>query len=269
VAVSGEPPVAHPRGERAGRAAVLDLTESNPTRAGLAYPQEAIAQALRSAATSSYDPEPRGSRKRARRSRRGTRRARLPVDPDRIVLTAGTSEAYFVSLQAPADPGDAVLVRAQLSAVRLLAALDGVRVAGTRSSTTATAGRSISRVSSGRERGRRHGPAGHRPGEPEQPDRSRCARTERDRLQDLAGRSGSAIISDEVFLDSWTSRSAAGRGDGGRIVSILPRTAARAGNRPLQFALADSRICGLPQMKLGGSSWTDRRRVRRPSSVST
>src|SRR5688572_8886362 len=81
--------------KRARRAAVLDLTESNPTRVGLAYPEEAIAEALRDSAASSYRPEPRGLEEARsavaawHASRRGVR-----VDPGRIVLTAGTSEAY-------------------------------------------------------------------------------------------------------------------------------------------------------------------------------
>ena len=44
---------------RAG-ARVLDLTESNPTRAGLEYPESEILDALASRASLQYDPDPRG-----------------------------------------------------------------------------------------------------------------------------------------------------------------------------------------------------------------
>src|SRR5262249_9029257 len=43
-----------------GGVPILDLTESNPTRIGLAYPAEAIGAALASTAASTYRPEPRG-----------------------------------------------------------------------------------------------------------------------------------------------------------------------------------------------------------------
>ena len=52
--------------------AVLDLTESNPTRVGLRYPEEAIAEALRAAAAPAYDPAPRGLVEARAAVRRGT-----------------------------------------------------------------------------------------------------------------------------------------------------------------------------------------------------
>ena len=118
--------------KRARRAAVLDLTESNPTRIGLGYPEAAIAEALRSAGASSYDPQPRGLKEaRAAVAAWHASRRGLPVDPDRIVLTAGTSEAYSYLFKLLADPGDAVLVpRPSYPLFDYLAALDGVRTAG-------------------------------------------------------------------------------------------------------------------------------------------
>ena len=89
---------------------LIDLTISNPTRAGIVYP-EGLFASLASAGVAHYAPEPFGLLT-ARQAvvgdyaRRGVR-----TTADRIVLTASTSEAYsllFKLLCAPA--GDAVLV---------------------------------------------------------------------------------------------------------------------------------------------------------------
>ena len=39
---------------------ILDLTSSNPTRAGIAYPSREISQALAAPEPQRYDPDPRG-----------------------------------------------------------------------------------------------------------------------------------------------------------------------------------------------------------------
>ena len=91
---------------------LLDLTLTNPTRAGLDYPADLL-QSLGAPQALIYEPEPLGQ-PAARRAiaadyeRRGSR-----VDPDRIVLTASTSEAYawlFKLICRPAD--DDVLIPA-------------------------------------------------------------------------------------------------------------------------------------------------------------
>ena len=48
--------------ERRKRSDLLDLTETNPTRAGLAYPHDELAEALARGARATYDPDPRGLR---------------------------------------------------------------------------------------------------------------------------------------------------------------------------------------------------------------
>ena len=47
---------------------VIDLTETNPTRVGLPYPEEELAELLRRGAGAEYPPHPRGFPRRARRS---------------------------------------------------------------------------------------------------------------------------------------------------------------------------------------------------------
>ncbi len=115
--------------KRARGAAVLDLTESNPTRAGLFYPAEAIAAALADPGAAIYEPAPRGL-EAARAAVAACCAARgRPVDPDRVVLTAGTSEAYGFLFKLLADPGEVVLVpRPSYPLFEYLAALEGLRV---------------------------------------------------------------------------------------------------------------------------------------------
>jgi alanine-synthesizing transaminase len=92
------------RGER-----ILDLTLSNPTRAGL--PSEVLAPAdpFAGVRVQSYDPEPLGHID-ARRAVAEHWPGGVLVDPARVALTAGTSEAYSYLFKLLCDPGDEVLV---------------------------------------------------------------------------------------------------------------------------------------------------------------
>jgi alanine-synthesizing transaminase len=94
---------------RAAGAPLLDLTESNPTRAGFVYPPDLLV-GLAHPRGLSYDPTPFGLWEArcavaAELGRRG-----LLVDAARIVLTASTSEAYSILFKLLCDPGDVVLV---------------------------------------------------------------------------------------------------------------------------------------------------------------
>ncbi|MBV8520421.1 MAG: pyridoxal phosphate-dependent aminotransferase [Acidobacteria bacterium] len=91
--------------ERAWRGELLDLTETNPTRAGLDYPLDELADAMQRAARAPYDPQPLGLR-----SAREAVAASLQCDADDVVLTASTSEAYSFLFKLLADPGDDVLI---------------------------------------------------------------------------------------------------------------------------------------------------------------
>jgi alanine-synthesizing transaminase len=90
-------------------ARVLDLTESNPTHAGLRYPPE-IVRAFEDPRVLSYEPSPAGMHE-ARETVAAYYRARgCEVAADRILLTASTSEAYAYLFKLLADPGDHVMV---------------------------------------------------------------------------------------------------------------------------------------------------------------
>src|SRR5678816_1309292 len=74
-------------------APLLDLTETNPTLVGLAYPS-AIAGALADPGVLTYAPEPLGMPSAREAASRECSRSGASVDADRIVLTTSTSEAY-------------------------------------------------------------------------------------------------------------------------------------------------------------------------------
>lgn len=84
---------------------ILDLTESNPTRAGLPYARATILDALASADALLYEPASFGLW-----SAREAVAREVAVNPKRIVLTASTSEAYAFLFKLLCDPGDEVLV---------------------------------------------------------------------------------------------------------------------------------------------------------------
>jgi aspartate/methionine/tyrosine aminotransferase len=85
---------------------VLDLTVSNPTAAGLAFP-EAILSALASRSVLHYAPEAAGAR--AAREAIAAHHGH-GVEAGSVLLTASTSEAYAWLFKAVGDPGDEVLV---------------------------------------------------------------------------------------------------------------------------------------------------------------
>ena len=110
--------------KRAAGRDVIDLTESNPTRAGFAYDDPAIRAALADSRVVSYDPQPRGLLEA-----RQAIAAHYQLDPDQLVLTASTSEAYSFLFKLLCDPGDTVLVpRPSYPLFEFLATLESVRV---------------------------------------------------------------------------------------------------------------------------------------------
>jgi alanine-synthesizing transaminase len=115
---------------RAAGLSILDLTESNPTSAGFAYPSDAILSALADPRSLRYEPDAAGlPAARAAVSRYYSSALGGNVSPDRILLTASTSEAYAFVFKLLADPGDEVLVPSpSYPLFDYLAALDSVRV---------------------------------------------------------------------------------------------------------------------------------------------
>jgi alanine-synthesizing transaminase len=125
--------LAHQQLLREGRE-ILDVTISNPTRAGFEYDQAAILDALRNARSLHYDPQPKGlcsareavanyyacgSDTSARagielghpsRCSKGVSPNQRPIDSESIILTTSTSEGYSYVFRLLCNPGDEVLV---------------------------------------------------------------------------------------------------------------------------------------------------------------
>ena len=86
---------------------IHDLTVSNPTACGFAYPGDAIRAALGAAATLAYAPDARGAL--AARETVAAHHGHGLRAQD-LLLTASTSEAYALLFKLLCEPGDAVLV---------------------------------------------------------------------------------------------------------------------------------------------------------------
>ena len=216
---------------------VLDLTESNPTRVGLDYPQTEILAALADASALRYHPAPRGIAS-ARDAVSGYyRRHGDRIPSDSVLLTASTSEAYAYLFKLLTNPGDEILApRPSYPLFEFLAGLESVKIrqyplrydgvwhvdfdALEQAITPRTRG--IVAVN------------------PNNPTGSFLKQVELDRLDSLAARRGLAVLSDEVFRDYGFGE------DAGRVSTLA------GDRRALSFCMSGlSKIAGLPQMKLG------------------
>jgi alanine-synthesizing transaminase len=109
------------------RLPLIDLTVTNPTAVGIAYPPDLL-RALAAEEALVYEPSAFGLESaRAAVSRDYARRG-LTIDPARVVLTSSTSEAYSLLFKLLCEPaGDAVLVPTpSYPLFEHLTALDGV-----------------------------------------------------------------------------------------------------------------------------------------------
>jgi alanine-synthesizing transaminase len=89
---------------------VYDLTLSNPTDCGIAYPGEEILTSLSNSQALRYQPDPHGLLSARETIRRYYERRSCTVDPSGIFLTASTSEAYSILFKLLCDPGGEILV---------------------------------------------------------------------------------------------------------------------------------------------------------------
>ena len=201
---------------RAAGLPVLDLTQSNPTAAGIDYPGEAVLEALADRRSLLYEPAPAGSLE-ARRAVSGYYERRgHAVDPDDILLTASTSESYGFLFKLLAGPGDEVLIpRPSYPLFEFLASLESVRAVP------------YSLTYHGRwgiDLGSLHAAAGPRTRaivivNPNNPTGSFLHREELAALSELARERGLALISDEVFADF-----ALEEGDARRVTTVADFT---------------------------------------------
>jgi aspartate/methionine/tyrosine aminotransferase len=221
---------------RAEARPIIDLTESNPTRAGVEYPSDLIAP-LAGPKGLVYEPHPLGRLDARQAIARDYARRALTVDADRIVLTASTSEAYSVLFKLLADAGDEVLVpRPSYPLFDHLTRLDLVTAKPYEleyhGSWSIDVG-SVERALTSRTRALLLV-------SPNNPTGSYVTVEELNRLAALCASRGVPIIADEVFTD-YELRVGAGAG-AGRVLNCRD---------VLAFSLGGlSKSAGLPQVKL-------------------
>ena len=88
---------------------IIDLTETNPTAAGFAYPPNLL-EPLANPRALEYDPQPLGLWNARAAVAADFRRRGIVISADRVALTSSTSEAYALLFKLLCDAGDAVLV---------------------------------------------------------------------------------------------------------------------------------------------------------------
>jgi alanine-synthesizing transaminase len=216
---------------------IIDLTESNPTRAGFDYPSDLLAP-LGDRGGLAYSPQPLGAADARRAVAADYARRGLAVSPDHLALTASTSEAYSLLFKVLCDPGDEVLVpRPSYPLFEHLTRLDAVAAVpydleyhGAWSIDLD----SVERAFSGRTRAVLIV-------SPNNPTGSFVKQGELDRIAALGARHDAAIVADEVFADYELVDGAAGHA-----AQVLTR------GDVLVFSLGGlSKSVGLPQVKLG------------------
>jgi alanine-synthesizing transaminase len=217
---------------RAGGRNLLDLTVSNPTTAGFKYPQIQLPTAP------IYDPQSKGLLTARQAVSRYYRERTDPcaVDPERIFVVPGTSEAYSYIFRLLCGPNDEVLIGAPgYPLLDLLANICDVKLVRfhcfydhgwhidfhdvEQRITSRT--RAICLV------------------HPNNPTGAYVKPEDRARLDSLCGRHELALVVDEVFLDYN--------------VELAPYPSFADHSEVLTFTLNGvSKLAGLPQMKL---SW--------------
>jgi alanine-synthesizing transaminase len=252
------------RRRRAAGGPVLDLTETNPTRVGLVYPEAAIAQALADPAAARYAPDPRGLA-RAREAVAAWLRARgRDVTADRLLLTASTSEAYALLFKILCAPGDSVLVPIpSYPLFEHLARLEGVTAVPYRLDAERGWRLDLAALAVAHDLAKK--PRAVIVVNPNNPTGTALRAEERESLGRFCAERGLAIVSDEVFFEhlftpparpaARDNASVAGGSAGGSPSAPKddPPVSLSAGcPEALTFILGGlSKSCGLPQLKLG------------------
>ncbi len=214
-----------------------DLTEGNPTDAGLSLPFGDAFDALSSEAVRRYEPDPRGLTVAREAVRAYYRERGYDVTLDRVTLTASTSEAYGWLFKLLCDAGEEVLVaHPSYPLFDDLAKLEGVSL---RSFALSYEGRwelDLDALDDAITERTRAVLLVH----PNNPTGSLISRDAMRSVSELCARRGLALVVDEVFGDyAW-------RDDETRAGSAVQETDA------LTFTLSGlSKVVAAPQIKLG------------------
>ncbi len=89
--------------------AIIDLTESNPTRCGFVYPQKELLAALSDDRNMMYCPSTKGLLLAREAVAEYYAQKDIRISPEQIFLTSSTSEAYSFIFRLLADPGENIL----------------------------------------------------------------------------------------------------------------------------------------------------------------
>ncbi|MGZ3423474.1 MAG: pyridoxal phosphate-dependent aminotransferase [Polyangiales bacterium] len=208
---------------------LLDLTESNPTRAGLCahgieelgHPRGAL-----------YEPDPLGHREAREAVARYYADKNVAIDPARIVLSASTSEAYGWLFKLLCDRDDNVLVPTpSYPLFDYLAALEDVRLVQYPLDREHRFRVDLHALEAAIDDRTRAILLVH----PNNPTGTLVHESDAIAIEELAAKHGLAVIADEVFLDyARGARTFAGH------------------DRALTFVLSGlSKVVALPQVKLG------------------
>jgi len=220
------------RHQRAGRE-WLDLSVSNPTGVGL-QPESSVLAALVKPESLTYNPEPRGLLHARQTVVEYYRGLFAELNPDQIILTTSTSEAYSFILRLLCDPDDEVLIPTpSYPLFEFLAEIQDVRLV--RYELIYDHGwqidfHSLQKAMTPRARGIILV-------NPNNPTGSYVKENEREELNQLCRDHELALIADEVFFDFDLSHQ--------KFESFAKN------RKALTFTLSGlSKIAGLPQMKI-------------------
>jgi aspartate/methionine/tyrosine aminotransferase len=215
----------------------IDLTESNPTKAGITYPSTLL-DSLSDTRALRYEPTPFGLLDARLAVAADYRRHGIELSPGHVILTVSTSDSYSLLFKLLCDAGDEVLVpRPSYPLFDYLTRMDlvvpkpyaleyhgrwSVDFDSVESGITART-RAVLVVS------------------PNNPTGSLMSREDLARLASICAARNIAIVADEVFADYELEDGAVARG--GRPIAT---------GDALSFSLGGlSKSVGLPQVKLG------------------
>jgi alanine-synthesizing transaminase len=222
--------------KRRSGVAVLDLTESNPTHAGLTYPPDMM-RAFDSAGAFDYQPSPAGAAAAREAVAAYYAQRGYQVAAERTLLTASTSEAYCYLFKLLTNPGDNVLVpRPSYPLFDYLATMESIEVRPYPLVYHGGWSIDLDGLAAAINDRTRAVVVVH----PNNPTGSYVKRTELDALVRLCLERDLALISDEVFSDYDFAPDPHRAGTLALVTDCLA------------FSMSGlSKIAGLPQMKLG------------------
>ncbi len=216
-----------------------DLTISNPTRVGLPYDEALILDALQRREVLRYEPDPRGLSAARAAVAQYYRERNVSQQLDELILTASTSEAYAHLFRLLCNAGEVIHVpRPSYPLFPLLAELQDVHLVSY--PLIYDHGWQLDRsglLDSLNEKSRAILVVN-----PNNPTGSYTSQADWEWLEEVAAAHHLALIEDEVFHD-YPLEVESGK---------LPLAGHAGQGTALKFVLNGlSKICGLPQMKLG------------------